>query len=106
MKLAIILSTKEPESVWNVFRLANFALTEKDEVSVFLLAQGVEYETLDSEKFDILNLAKKFQSQGGKILACGTCLKLRQKDGSELCPLSTMKDLYALIKEADKVLTF
>jgi len=26
--------------------------------------------------------------------------------GSELCPLSTMKDLHALIREADRVVTF
>lgn len=43
---------------------------------------------------------------GGRILACGTCLKIRQQNGSELCPLSTMKDLYELIRESDKVVTF
>ena len=43
---------------------------------------------------------------GGQILACGTCLKPRNSQGSELCPLSTMKDLYTLIGEADRVVTF
>jgi sulfur relay (sulfurtransferase) complex TusBCD TusD component (DsrE family) len=27
-------------------------------------------------------------------------------EGSELCPLSTMKDLYTLIRDADRVVTF
>lgn len=106
MKLGIILYSGEAETVWNVFRLANLALAEKDEVKIFLLAKGVEYENLSAEKFNILKLAQDFIAAGGNILACGTCLKLRQKDGSALCPLSTLKDLYRLVKESDKVLTF
>jgi uncharacterized protein involved in oxidation of intracellular sulfur len=43
---------------------------------------------------------------GGKILACGTCLKIRQQGADELCPLSTMQDLYELTRDSDKVLTF
>ena len=43
---------------------------------------------------------------GGEILACGTCLKLRNSQGSEPCPLSAMKDLRALIREVDRVVTF
>lgn len=106
MKLGIIIYSVDAEVVWNVFRLANLSLTEKADVKIFLLAKGVEYEGLSTEKFNILKLAQDFIDNGGKILACGTCLKLRQKDGSNLCPMSTMKDLYRLIKESDKVLTF
>ncbi|MBI4411895.1 MAG: DsrE family protein [Deltaproteobacteria bacterium] len=47
-----------------------------------------------------------FLENGGKILACGTCLKLRQKESSELCPLSTMKDLRELVRDSARVLTF
>jgi len=106
MKLGIIIYSQDAETVWNAFRLANLALTEKDEVKVFLVAKGVEYESLSTEKYNILKLAQDFINTGGKILACGTCLKLRQKDSSELCPLSTLKDLYQLVHESDKVLTF
>jgi|SRR3989339_1845872 len=106
MKLGIIIYSSDAEAIWNAFRLANLALTEKDEVKIFLLAKGVEYERLSNEKFNILKLAQDFISNNGKILACGTCLKLRQKNGTELCPLSTLKDLYQLVKECDKVLTF
>jgi uncharacterized protein involved in oxidation of intracellular sulfur len=49
---------------------------------------------------------ESFVSAGGQILACGTCLKIRNSRGTELCPLSTMNDLYEMVKEADKVLTF
>jgi hypothetical protein len=43
---------------------------------------------------------------GGKILACGTCIKSRNQEGTEMCPLNTMKDMYEIIKESDKVVTF
>lgn len=43
---------------------------------------------------------------GGEILACGTCLKIRGKEGTEMCPLSTMADLYQIVRESDKVVTF
>lgn len=43
---------------------------------------------------------------GGKVLACGTCLKLRQTEGTEMCPISRMNDLHQLVVECDKVLTF
>jgi len=47
-----------------------------------------------------------FIDGGGKIFACGTCLKIRRSEGSDLCPISTMADLYEIVRESDKVLTF
>lgn len=44
--------------------------------------------------------------KGGEILACGTCLKIRNSEGSDICPLSTMQDLYDIVTESDRVLTF
>lgn len=34
------------------------------------------------------------------------CINLRHPQGSELCPLSTMKDLYDLVRESGKVVIF
>ena len=106
MKLTLIITQTNPEVVFNAFRLANFSLKEGDTVKVFLLAEGVELEQVDNTKFDVRAQAKSFLASGGEILACGTCLKLRDSQGSELCPISTMKDLYTLTKESDRVLTF
>jgi uncharacterized protein involved in oxidation of intracellular sulfur len=47
-----------------------------------------------------------FVDAGGSIAACGTCLALRQSDGTALCPLSTLQDLYELIRDSDRVLSF
>lgn len=106
MKLALVISQTNPELVFNAFRLANFSRNQGDEVRVFLLAEGVELDQVDDPKFDVRGQAESFLQVGGEILACGTCLKLRNSQGSELCPLSTMKDLHALIREADRVVTF
>jgi uncharacterized protein involved in oxidation of intracellular sulfur len=106
MKLGLVIYSSDPETVWNAFRLGNFALNQKDDVNVFLLAKGVEVETLDTEKFNVSDQIKSFVGNGGRIFACGTCLKIRNSEGSETCPLSTMKDLYAIIKESDKIVTF
>jgi uncharacterized protein involved in oxidation of intracellular sulfur len=106
MKLALVISQTNPKLVFNAFRLANFSRNQGDEVRVFLLAEGVELDKIDDPKFDVRGQAESFLQVGGEILACGTCLKLRNSQGSELCPLSTMKDLPALIREADRVVTF
>ena len=106
MKLGIVIYSSDSETVWNAFRLANFALKEKDDVKIFLLAKGVECDLLDTPQFKVTEQMKNLIDNGGKILACGTCLKIRQKGETELCPLSTMKDLYDLVKESDRVLTF
>ena len=106
MKLGIIIYSTDAETVWNAFRLGVFALKRNDEVNVFLLAKGVECESLDTEQFPVSSQMKELVASGGKILACGTCLKIRGSEGTELCPLSTMKDLYELILDADKVVSF
>ncbi len=106
MKLGIIIYSDEAETVWNAFRLGSFALNEGDTVKIFLLAKGVECESLDTEKFNVTEEMQKFVNDNGEILACGTCLKIRNSEGSQMCPLSTMKDLYDLINECDKVVTF
>jgi len=106
MKLGIIIYSNDAETVWNAFRFANFSLKEGNLVKIFLLAKGVEYEALNSKKFNIKEQAKLFLSNNGKIFACGTCLKSRESEGSQMCPISTMKDLHEIVKESDKVLSF
>lgn len=107
MKIGIIISQTNPETVWNVFRLANFSLKQGDEVKIFLIGEGVEYEKSSSEKFNITEQATEFlKSDKAHILACGTCLKSRNQEETNTCPMSTMKDLYKLVQECDKILTF
>jgi uncharacterized protein involved in oxidation of intracellular sulfur len=106
MKLAITISVTEPETVFNALRLANFARAQGDDVSCFLIGPGVELDHLTHPKFDVRGQAEAFLKAGGKILACGTCLKIRQSEGSQICPISSMKDLYELVRDSDKVVSF
>ena len=107
MKVGIILNTNDAETCWNCFRFGNEALKNNHSVKVFLLGKGVEVESVKDTKFPLLEGSiKKFVKNNGVILACGTCLKIRGSEGSETCPLSTMRDLYNVVRESDRVVTF
>ena len=106
MKIGVIISSNDAEACWNALRYANFALGAKDDVKVFLTGKGVEYQQVSTEKFNTIEQAEKVLQSGGKLYACGTCLKLRGSEGTQMCPLSTMRDMYEIIKESDKVVTF
>lgn len=106
MKLGLVIYSNDSETVWNAFRYGVYALKQGDSVAAFLLAKGVEADTLDTGQFKVTELMRAFIDGGGKISACGTCLKIRQSEGSELCPISTMKDLHELVRESDRVISF
>ena len=105
MKLAIIINTNEPETAWNALRLGNVALDAEHKVSIFLMGSGVEIENIKSEKFNLAEVLNKFTENKGDLLACGSCLKIRQQGGG-ICPVSTMPQLVQLISESDKVVSF
>jgi uncharacterized protein involved in oxidation of intracellular sulfur len=107
MKLAIVLSTKHVETNWNALRLANLALAKGDTVTIFLTGEGVEYEKMSSPQFNIREQVKKFlQSDEAKIIACGTCIAIRKQGITQECPAGGIEDLYNLITESDKIITY
>ncbi len=106
MKIGIVIGTNEAEVVWNAFRFGVNSLKANHETKVFLINKGVEIEDIKDEKYNVKEQTDLFIENKGQILACGTCLKSRQKEGSKVCPISTMKDLLKLVEESDKILTF
>ncbi len=106
MKFGIILNTNEPEIVWNALRFATTSLLNDHEVKIFLLGRGVEIENIQSEQFNIQEQIQLYIENKGKLFSCGSCLKLRQMQGSEACPVSTMHDMLYIVEESDKVLVF
>ncbi|MBK9580061.1 MAG: DsrE family protein [Fibrobacteres bacterium] len=106
MKIGIILETKELEKAWNALRFANTSLKRNHEIKLFLMGEAVECIELDSDKYGIQSEIMKFNSNNGIMLACGTCLKSRNQEATEACPLSTMIDCVEMVEWADKVLTF
>ncbi len=106
MKIGIVIGTNEAEVVWNAFRFGVTSLKANHEAKVFLINKGVEIEDIKDEKYNLKEQADLFIKNKGQILACGTCLRSRKKEGSAVCPISTMQDLLKIVEESDKVLTF
>jgi uncharacterized protein involved in oxidation of intracellular sulfur len=106
MKIGIIIETKEYEKAWNAFRFAVTAIKQSHETKVFLMGEAVECEGLTHEKYNVDEQLKNYVKAGGEILACGTCLKSRQLDSSDACPISTMVDCVNVVVWADKMVTF
>lgn len=106
MKIGVVIASNDAETCWNAIRYANFALGQKDEVKIFFMGKGVEYQKIGTDKFNTVEQVEKFMQSGGRIYACGTCIKSREQAGTEMCPISTMKDMYDIVKESDKVVTF
>ncbi|HQT44768.1 MAG TPA: DsrE family protein [Candidatus Micrarchaeota archaeon] len=102
-KMTVVISSNEPEKAWNAFRFANLALGKKDSVKVFLMNSGVEC-LVDTGKFNVKTLSEKFEQGGGRVLACGTCIKNRNM--GEVCDISNMETFYNLLMESDKIIYF
>ena len=89
-----------------LFRSASTCLKMGHEARVFLMGEAVECQGLTHEKFNVDAQLNAFADAGGVILACGTCLKSRQMEGTETCPFSTMADCVNMVVWADKTVTF
>jgi sulfur relay (sulfurtransferase) complex TusBCD TusD component (DsrE family) len=106
MKFGLIIETNEPEKAWNGVRFANASLKAGHEVKVFLMSAGVEIESITHEKYNAKQQIDDFTKNGGVVLACGTCIKARNGNGTEVCPISTMNDCIKMVEWADRVITF
>ena len=105
MKLGIIITQTDPETVFNTLRSAQYSLEQGDEVCIFLSGRGVDIDKIEDTTFDVKGQAQQVLDTGGEFLACGTCLKLRESEGSEICPLSTLKDHYEVVRDSDRLIT-
>ena len=105
MQLGMIITQIEPETVFNALRLALYSLQQGDQVRIFLSGKGVEINHIDDAAFDVKGQTQQVVDAGGQFLACGTCLKLRNSEGSEICPLSTLKDHYEIVRDSDRLVT-
>jgi len=105
MKLGMVITQTDPETVFNALRLALYSLEQGDEVRILLSGKAVEIDQIEDPKFDVKGHAQKVLDAGGQFLACGACLKLRNSEGSEVCPLSTLKDHYEVVRDSDRLVT-
>ena len=65
----------------------------------------METDQIEDPTFPVKGQAQKVLEAGGQFLACGACLKLRDSEGSEVCPLPTPKDQYEIVRDSDRVIS-
>jgi len=112
MKLGIIVYTNDPETMHNALEFATYSQFNKDTVTVYLMGKGVEYQVYGKmegygiQPFKTIEYMKTFIDNGGEILASGKCLEFRELGVPELCRISSIDDLYKLVKESDRIITF
>lgn len=81
MKLDIILSQSESETVFNALRLAHRRLKQGHRVKILLVGKGVELNKTSDPKFDLQAEAGAVLDAGGVILACPKCLSCGNQRG-------------------------
>ncbi len=106
MKLGIVVYSNDPETVWNAFRLANFSLQFGDQVKMFMIGKGVEFESIGNSRFNLSEQIEHYLADKGPIYVCGTCLEMRKMEPSGLYQVATLKDLREIIAESDKIISF
>lgn len=104
--IGIVLYSNDVETVYNAIRLAAYSQEWDNKVQIFLLGKGVELERLMTESKDIKEKVDEFIELGGVIMGCQTCFKSREIDGTKICKVSCIQDLYDLVKKNQIVLTF
>jgi len=60
MKVFIVISTDDAETIYNAMRLANVGVKKGDEVGVFMLGKGVLFEQSSNEQFDVMEQVQQF----------------------------------------------
>ena len=61
MKILLIISTEDGETIYNAMRLANLGVKKGDEVSVFMLGKGVLFEQSSNEEFNVMAQMQQFE---------------------------------------------
>lgn len=107
MRLGIVIYSSHAETVWNAFRLGLFSVKQSDSVTIFLLAQGVECESLHADQFPFRTLMQH-RGERAKLRA----FRMPQLQAGSAGPGSrrrnrqTPQDLYEIVRDSDKVVSF
>lgn len=111
MKITVIIESNDTETAWNALRFAVTALVYDNQVTVFLLGRGVEVAEVSTFAHDTVEQLDLFRNAGGVLIGCGVCCESRKQEMPLLseqlrCESGSMNQLYTLVAESDKVLTF
>jgi predicted peroxiredoxin len=104
--LGIVISSGDEETVWNALRLGIAAESKGDSVVIFVISKAVDVFLKDSTQFDISKTSIQFVSKGGNIYTCATCASMRHTDYVQMCTITSVYDLYEIVKRSKKLVCF
>jgi len=104
--IGIVISSGDAETVWNALRLGIAAQIKGDSVVVFVISKAVDVFMNDSSKYDIQKTSVEFLSKGGDIYTCATCAKMRHTENVNMCTITSIYDLYAIVNRSKKIVSF
>jgi sulfur relay (sulfurtransferase) complex TusBCD TusD component (DsrE family) len=104
--LGIILSSGDAETVWNGLRLAQVAQSKGDTVVIFVINKAVDVFINGDAKFDTFKLSRDLTAKNVDIYTCATCAKRRNTENVQMCTITSIYDMYDIIKNSKKVISF
>ena len=68
MKIGVILQSNKPEHIWNTLRFGITSLKANHEVTIFLMNEGAELDTIaDTQDFDISKKVAEYKELKGAL---------------------------------------
>nr|HID59371.1 hypothetical protein [Desulfobacterales bacterium] len=61
MNVLFVITSDDPETIYNAIRLANVAVKKGDRVSVFMLGKAVLFEKISNEQFNVMEQVNRFE---------------------------------------------
>ena len=104
--IGIVISSGDAETVWNALRLGIAAQSKGDTVVIFVIGKAEDVFMHDTSRFEIDKTSQQFVGNGGDIYACATCAKMRHTENVEMCTITSVYDLYEIVKRSKKLVTF
>ena len=104
--IGIIISSGDAETVWNALRLGIAAQSKGDTVVIFVIGKAEDVFMHDSSRFEIQKASQQFVGKGGDIYACATCAKMRNTENVQMCTITSIFDLYEIVKRSRKIVSF
>jgi uncharacterized protein involved in oxidation of intracellular sulfur len=107
--IGIIIFSSDAETVYNALRLAIYSQSKGDSVVIFVTGKGLDAYMKENDPngtFNVQALSDRFLAKGGSIYACATCAKSRHTEEVKSCTITSIADMYEIIRKSKKVISF
>ena len=107
--IGMLIYSDDAETVWNAMRLAVYSQSQGDFVVIFVLGRGTDIfmqKQDDNDVYNVQNISDTFLHNGGTIYLCATCAWARNTEDVQSCTITSIADMYQIVKRSKIVLTF